>query len=68
MGYMVFLVCYSLQLKTAREAATFGAVGAAVGAVSTAGCAWKWSRSPHGMLSFCVRVRVHVHVHEHFYH
>ncbi|KAI3450785.1 hypothetical protein Pfo_007450 [Paulownia fortunei] len=35
------------------EAAKFGAVGAAVGAVSTAGCAWKWSRSPHGAaLSF----------------
>ncbi|XP_073144621.1 succinate dehydrogenase subunit 6, mitochondrial [Henckelia pumila] len=40
-------------LKTTREAATFGVVGAAVGAVSTAGCAWKWSRSPHGAaLSF----------------
>ncbi|KAL0460845.1 UNVERIFIED_CONTAM: Succinate dehydrogenase subunit, mitochondrial [Sesamum latifolium] len=35
-------------LKTAREAAKFGVVGAAVGAVSTAGYAWRWSRSPHG--------------------
>ncbi|KAL6506509.1 succinate dehydrogenase [Orobanche gracilis] len=35
-------------LKTTRQAAKFGAVGAAVGAVSTAGLAWKWSRSPHG--------------------
>ncbi|KAK6138174.1 hypothetical protein DH2020_028110 [Rehmannia glutinosa] len=40
-------------LKTAREAAKIGAVGAVVGAVSTAGYAWKWSRSPHGAaLSF----------------
>ncbi|KAI3461232.1 hypothetical protein Pfo_017895 [Paulownia fortunei] len=40
-------------LKTAREAAKFGAVGAVVGAVSTAGYAWKYSRSPHGAaLSF----------------
>ncbi|KAL0389925.1 UNVERIFIED_CONTAM: Replication factor C subunit [Sesamum calycinum] len=40
-------------LKTAREASKFGVVGAVVGAVSTAGYAWKWSRSPHGAaLSF----------------
>ncbi|KAL0812804.1 hypothetical protein Bca101_069247 [Brassica carinata] len=35
-------------LKTAREAATFGVTGAALGAVSTAAFAWKYSRSPHG--------------------
>ncbi|KAK4441348.1 Succinate dehydrogenase subunit, mitochondrial [Sesamum alatum] len=35
-------------LKTAREAAKFGVVGAVVGAVSTTGYAWRWSRSPHG--------------------
>ncbi|EYU22110.1 hypothetical protein ABFS82_04G215400 [Erythranthe guttata] len=40
-------------LKTAREAAQFGMVGAAVGAITTAGYAWKWSKSPHGAaLSF----------------
>uniref|UniRef100_A0A1J3CMI4 Succinate dehydrogenase subunit 6, mitochondrial n=3 Tax=Noccaea caerulescens TaxID=107243 RepID=A0A1J3CMI4_NOCCA len=40
-------------LKTAREAATFGVTGAALGAVSTAAFAWKYSRSPHGAaLSF----------------
>ncbi|KAL0370241.1 UNVERIFIED_CONTAM: Succinate dehydrogenase subunit, mitochondrial [Sesamum angustifolium] len=40
-------------LKTAREAAKFGVAGAAIGAVSTAGYAWRWSRSPHGTaLSF----------------
>lgn len=40
-------------LKTAREAAKFGAVGGLIGAVSTAGFAWKYSRSPHGAaLSF----------------
>ncbi|XP_011090279.1 succinate dehydrogenase subunit 6, mitochondrial [Sesamum indicum] len=40
-------------LKTAREAAKFGVVSAAVGAVSTAGYAWRWSKSPHGTaLSF----------------
>ncbi|KAL8473257.1 hypothetical protein ACS0TY_030187 [Phlomoides rotata] len=40
-------------LKTAREAAKFGVVGAAVGAVVTGGNAWRWSKSPHGAaLSF----------------
>ncbi|KAL6497829.1 succinate dehydrogenase [Orobanche hederae] len=34
-------------LKTTRQAAKFGAVGAAIGAASTAGLAWKWSKSPH---------------------
>lgn len=42
----VFNLCF--QLKTAREAATFGVTGAALGAVSTAAFAWKYSRSPHG--------------------
>ncbi|KAG5578386.1 hypothetical protein H5410_058520 [Solanum commersonii] len=35
-------------LKTAREAAKFGAVGGLLGAVSTAGVTWKYSRSLHG--------------------
>ncbi|XP_060169970.1 succinate dehydrogenase subunit 6, mitochondrial-like isoform X2 [Lycium barbarum] len=40
-------------LRTAREAAKFGAVGGLVGAVSTAGVTWKYSRSLHGTaLSF----------------
>ncbi|PIN00824.1 Succinate dehydrogenase (ubiquinone) [Handroanthus impetiginosus] len=40
-------------LKKARQAARFGVAGAAVGAISTARFAWKWSRSPHGAaLSF----------------
>ncbi|KAL0754534.1 hypothetical protein Bca101_092202 [Brassica carinata] len=48
--YVVFIL---LKLKTAREAAAFGATGAALGAVSTAAFAWKYSKSPHGAaLSF----------------
>jgi len=44
---------HPIQLKTAREAVTFGVTGAALGAVSTAAFAWKYSRSPHGAaLSF----------------
>ncbi|XP_010274345.1 PREDICTED: succinate dehydrogenase subunit 6, mitochondrial [Nelumbo nucifera] len=40
-------------LKTAREAVKFAATGSIIGAVSTAGFAWKYSRSPHGaVLSF----------------
>ncbi|KAM7524684.1 hypothetical protein LguiA_014586 [Lonicera macranthoides] len=40
-------------LKTAREAVKYGAVGSVIGAVSTAGLAWKYSRSLHGAaLSF----------------
>ena len=39
---------YGPTLKTAREAAKYAAVGSVVGAVSTAGFAWKYSRSPHG--------------------
>ncbi|OWM66946.1 succinate dehydrogenase subunit 6, mitochondrial [Punica granatum] len=40
-------------LKTAREAANFAAVGSIIGAVSTAGFAWKYSKSLHGAgLSF----------------
>ncbi|KAL6567030.1 succinate dehydrogenase [Orobanche minor] len=35
-------------LKTTRQAAKFSAAGAAIGAASTAGLAWKWSKSPHG--------------------
>lgn len=44
------LVCLMLQLKTAGEAANFAYVGAAVGAITTGGNAWRWSKSPHGML------------------
>ncbi|KAK4482760.1 hypothetical protein RD792_009928 [Penstemon davidsonii] len=44
---------YGPTLKTTREVAKFGAAGAVVGAVSTAGIAWKYSKSPHGaVLSF----------------
>ncbi|KAJ1393408.1 succinate dehydrogenase subunit 6, mitochondrial-like [Sesbania bispinosa] len=40
-------------LKTAREAVQFGLAGSALGAVFTAGFAWKYSRSLHGTgLSF----------------
>ncbi|KAL3530264.1 hypothetical protein ACH5RR_009586, partial [Cinchona calisaya] len=35
-------------LKTARDAVKYGAVGSNVGAVTTAGWAWKYSRSLHG--------------------
>ncbi|KAA8550127.1 hypothetical protein F0562_001811 [Nyssa sinensis] len=37
-------------LKAAREAVKFGAVGCVIGAVTTAGFAWKYSRSPHGAI------------------
>lgn len=36
------------QLKTAREVAQFGVVGSIVGGITTAGWAWKYSKSPHG--------------------
>lgn len=49
---LIPVYCLLFQLKTAREAAQFGLVGAAVGAITTAGYTWKWSRSPHGMLWF----------------
>ncbi|KAG6414706.1 hypothetical protein SASPL_122079 [Salvia splendens] len=40
-------------LKAADEAANFAYVGAAVGAITTGGNAWRWSKSPHGtVLSF----------------
>ncbi|KAK2434305.1 succinate dehydrogenase [Trifolium repens] len=40
-------------LKTAREAAQYGLTGSALGALFTAGFAWKYSRSLHGAgLSF----------------
>ncbi|OUZ99233.1 hypothetical protein BVC80_8967g41 [Macleaya cordata] len=35
-------------LKTAREAVKIAAVGSAIGALSSAGVAWKYSKSPHG--------------------
>ncbi|XP_031481651.1 succinate dehydrogenase subunit 6, mitochondrial [Nymphaea colorata] len=37
-------------LKLAREAAKISAVGSVIGAVSTAGFSWKYSKSPHGAL------------------
>lgn len=43
-------VSLSFQLKCAREAAKFAATGSAIGAVSTAGLAWKYSKSPHGTI------------------
>ncbi|KAL3530263.1 hypothetical protein ACH5RR_009585 [Cinchona calisaya] len=47
-----FLLVYSTAslttLKTARDAVKYGAVGSAVGAVTTAGWAWKYSKSLHG--------------------
>ncbi|XP_047981970.1 succinate dehydrogenase subunit 6, mitochondrial-like [Salvia hispanica] len=40
-------------LKAAEQAANFAYVGAAVGAITTGGNAWRWSKSPHGtVLSF----------------
>ncbi|KAI4334152.1 hypothetical protein L6164_018877 [Bauhinia variegata] len=40
-------------LRTAREAVNYGLAGSVLGAVSTAGVAWKYSRSLHGAgLSF----------------
>ena len=42
-------VSLSFQLKCAREAAKFAATGSAIGAISTAGLAWKYSKSPHGI-------------------
>ncbi|KAJ4826254.1 succinate dehydrogenase [Turnera subulata] len=44
---------YGPTLKTAREAANFGFAGAAIGAASYGGLAWKYSKSLHGAaLSF----------------
>ncbi|TXG64366.1 hypothetical protein EZV62_011360 [Acer yangbiense] len=37
-------------LKTAREAVSFAITGSVIGAASTAGVAWKYSKSPHGNL------------------
>ncbi|KAF5179546.1 Succinate dehydrogenase subunit 6 protein, partial [Thalictrum thalictroides] len=37
-------------LKAAREAAKIAAMGSAIGAISSAGFAWKYSKSPHGAL------------------
>lgn len=44
------LLFFLFQLRTAREAAKYGAAGSVIGAVSTAAVAWKYSRSPHGTL------------------
>ncbi|KAK1587089.1 hypothetical protein Q3G72_009396 [Acer saccharum] len=35
-------------LKTARQAVNFAITGSVIGAASTAGVAWKYSKSPHG--------------------
>ncbi|WCJ43665.1 Succinate dehydrogenase subunit 6 mitochondrial [Euphorbia peplus] len=41
------------SIKTAREATNFGLTGGLIGALSTAGLAWRYSKSPHGTaLSF----------------
>ncbi|TXG73502.1 hypothetical protein EZV62_002081 [Acer yangbiense] len=37
-------------LKTARQAVNFAITGSVIGAASTAGVAWKYSKSPHGNL------------------
>ncbi|KAK4369593.1 hypothetical protein RND71_013385 [Anisodus tanguticus] len=51
--FIAFDPVHGPTLKTAREAAKFGAVGGLIGAVSTAGVTWKYSRSLHGTaLSF----------------
>ncbi|KAL5763640.1 hypothetical protein ACOSP7_015995 [Xanthoceras sorbifolium] len=39
---------YGPTLKTTREAVNFAVTGSVIGAASTAGVAWKYSRSPHG--------------------
>ncbi|KAH7561329.1 hypothetical protein JRO89_XS10G0212400 [Xanthoceras sorbifolium] len=39
-------------LKTTREAVNFAVTGSVIGAASTAGVAWKYSRSPHGQFGF----------------
>ncbi|XWS28479.1 hypothetical protein CRYUN_Cryun25bG0073300 [Craigia yunnanensis] len=38
---------HGLTLKTAREATNIALAGSAIGAISTAGFAWKYSRSLH---------------------
>uniref|UniRef100_A0A0A0LXK1 Succinate dehydrogenase subunit 6, mitochondrial n=1 Tax=Cucumis sativus TaxID=3659 RepID=A0A0A0LXK1_CUCSA len=43
-------------LKTAREAVNFGLTGSVIGAVSTAGVAWKYSRSLHGIQLTCLSI------------
>lgn len=42
---------FLIQLRTAREAVKISAVGGIIGAVSTAGVTWKYSRSLHGMFN-----------------
>ncbi|KAK0606234.1 hypothetical protein LWI29_035468 [Acer saccharum] len=39
---------FPFQLKTARQAVNFAITGSVIGAASTAGVAWKYSKSPHG--------------------
>lgn len=39
---------FSFQLETARKAANVALTGGVIGAVSTAGITWKYSRSLHG--------------------
>lgn len=48
MHYKYKLTITCLQLKTTRDAVKFLAVGGILGAVSTGGFAWKYSKSPHG--------------------
>ncbi|CAB4283098.1 unnamed protein product [Prunus armeniaca] len=52
-AFIAFDPVHGPALKTAREAVNFGLTGSVIGAVSTAGFAWKYSRSLHGAgLSF----------------
>lgn len=41
---------FLLQLKTTREAVNFAITGSILGAASTAGISWKYSKSVHGNL------------------
>ncbi|KAF5751676.1 hypothetical protein HS088_TW02G00692 [Tripterygium wilfordii] len=51
--FIAFDPVHGPVLKTAKEATKFGITGSIIGAVSTAGIAWKYSRSLHGAgLSF----------------
>jgi len=48
---------FPFQLKTARDAVQFGIGGSALGALFTAGYAWKYSRSLHGNLPFVMLLK-----------
>jgi len=48
---------FPFQLKSARDAVQFGIGGSALGALFTAGYAWKYSRSLHGNLPFVILLK-----------